>query len=330
MAPEPKRRQALAAAGLLLALPSWCLAQQSGRVWRVGFLAAAGPIGSANLVSAFRDSMRKLGYVDGQNLSIDHRWPKGSFEEDPGVVTTLVQSKVDVIVAWPTPAALAAKRATTTIPIVFVGVADPVSTGVVSSLARPGGNITGISNLALELAAKQVQLLLELLPGARRIAVIGNPGNPAVRLQLTETERAIRQRGLQPQVISGRSAEDFESAFKRLAADGTAAVLISPDASVLEHRQKIAELALGARLPTFFQREENVEAGGLISYGTSLRDQVHQAARYVDRIFKGAKPADLPVEQPERVKLVVNAKTARALGLKIPSDVLVRADQVIQ
>src|SRR5258706_9839440 len=163
-----KRRRALAAAGLLLALPPWCFAQQSGKVWRVGFLAAAGPSGSGNLVAAFRDSMRKLGYVEGKTLAIDHRWPKTTFEDEPGVVSALVQTKVDAIVAWPTPGAIAAKRGTTTIPIVFVGVADPVGTGLVSSLARPGGNVTGISNLALDLSGKQVQLLVRLVPGIKQ------------------------------------------------------------------------------------------------------------------------------------------------------------------
>jgi len=316
---------AFAAFGLSRSVPA-----QQGKVWRVGFLATEGPVGSGSLVNAFRDSMRKLGYVEGRNLSIEHRWPNNSFEEDPGVVAALVQSKVDVILAWPTPATLAAKRATATIPIVFVGVSDPVGTGIVSSLGRPGGNITGISNLALDLAGKQVQLLRELVPGIQRVGVISNPANPGTKLTLAETERALRQLGLHSQAVSARSRAEFETAFKRLAADGATAVLISPDSSVLEHRAKIAEFALAARLPTFFQREESVEAGGLISYGPSLTDQVRQAARYVDRIFKGAKPADLPVEQPDRIKLVVNVKTAKALGIQVPSELLVRADKVIQ
>ena len=324
-----KRRQALAAA-LLLALPSWCFAQQGGKVWRVGFLAAAGPSGSGNLVAAFRESMRKLGYVEGKNLAIDHRWPKTTFEDEPGLVSALVQTKVDAIVAWPTPGAIAAKRATTTIPIVFVGVADPVGTGLVSSLARPGANVTGISNLALDLSGKQVQLLVQLVPGIKQVGIIVNPANPAVKLQLGATEQAVREVGLQSHVFHARTGGEFDNAFKRLVADRVTAVLIIPDSSALEHRKKIAELALNARLPTIFQREENVEAGGLISYGTSLTDQVRQAARYVDRIFKGAKPADLPVEQPERIRLVVNLKTAKALGIAIPSELLVRADQVIQ
>jgi putative ABC transport system substrate-binding protein len=310
--------------------PSAGIGQQQTKVWRVGFLAAAGPEGSAGLVSAFRDSMRKLGYVEGQNLSIEYRWPKISFEHDPGVVTALVQSKVDVILTWPTPATVAAKRATATIPIVFVGVSDPVSTGLISSLARPGGNVTGISNLARDLSAKQVQLLRELLPGVERVGVIANRANPAVRLQLVEMEQAIRGVGLQSQVIDARSSEELEGAFKRLDMAGIKAILVCPDASVLEHRKRIADLALKFRLPTFFQREENVEAGGLVSYGTSLTEQLHQAARYVDRIFKGAKPADLPVQQPERIKLVINARTAKALGITLPKELLVRADEVIE
>jgi putative ABC transport system substrate-binding protein len=305
-------------------------AQPNAKVWRVGFLAASGPTASANLVSVFRDSMRKLGYVEGRNLSIDHRWPKTTLDEDPGVVAALVQSNVDVILAWTTPATLAAKRHTSTIPIVFVGVSDPVGTGIVSNLARPSGNVTGISNLARDLAAKQVQLLRQLLPGTQRVGIVANPANPAVKLQLEETERAIRAVGLQSETAYARSSGEFESAFRRLAAARVAAVVVTPDSTVLEYRKKIADLALDARLPTFFQREENVEAGGLISYGTSLSDQVRQAARYIDRIFKGAKPADLPVEQPEIIRLVINAKTAKALGIQIPSELLVRADAVIQ
>jgi putative tryptophan/tyrosine transport system substrate-binding protein len=327
------RRHAIVAISCLAAasgLPSAAYAQQKAKVWRVGFLATAGPAASANLLSVFRDSMRKLGYIEGQNLSIDYRWPKTTFEEDPGVVTALVQSNVDVIFAWPTPAALAAKRATSTIPIVFVGLADPVGTGVVSSLAHPGGNVTGISNLARDLAAKQIQLLLQLFPSTQRVGIIANTANPAVKLQIEETERAIRAVGLQYRTAHARSSEDFENAFKRLAADRVRAVVVSPDSTVLEHRKAIAQLALSARLPTFFQREENVEAGGLISYGTSLSDQVRQAAHYIDRVFKGAKPADLPVEQPERIKLVINVKTARALGIQVPSELLLRADEVIQ
>jgi putative tryptophan/tyrosine transport system substrate-binding protein len=324
-----RRRWLIAAVAIALS-PAKLFAQQPSKVWRVGFLASAGPEGSASLVSEFRDSMAKLGYVEGRNLVIDYRWPKGSFEQDPGVAAALVAAKVDVIVTWPTPATVAAKRATATIPIVFVGLGDPVGTGLVTSLARPGGNLTGISNLARDLTAKQVQLLAQLIPGVKRVGVIGNPANPAVRLQLAEAERTTGQVGMQSHVVHARSAGEFEAAFKRLAADGVAAVLVSPDASVVEHRKKIAELALAYRLPTIFQREENVDAGGLMSYGTSLIDQIRQAALYVDRIFKGAKPADLPVEQSELIRLVLNVKTAKAIGLAIPQAILSRADRVIE
>jgi len=313
----------------LLAAP-FTVRAQPAKVWRVGFLAATGPGASSPLVAALRESMRKLGYVEGKNLKIEHRWPKGSLQGEPGVVKALVDSRPDAIVAWPTPAALALKRSTAEIPVVFVGVADPVGTGIVSSLARPGGNITGISNLALDLTAKQVQLLRELLPDAQKVGLVANPGNPAVELQIAETQRVMQLVGLKPIVLSASTEAEFESAFKQLAAEGAQAVLVSPDSTVLENAKKIAALALSARLPSFFQREENVAAGGLISYGTSLTDQVRQAAVYLDKIFKGAKPADLPVEQPERIKLVVNMKTAKALGLHIPPDLLARADAVIR
>ena len=324
------RRRAVIAAGagiVVAALP--VLAQQRGRTWRVGFLAAAGPEGSEGLVKAFRDHMRALGYIEGQNLAIELRWPKVSFDKEPEVADALVQGNVDVILAWPTPAALAAKRATSTIPVIFVGTSDPVGSGLINSLARPGGNLTGVANLGLDLAAKLVQLLVELLPATQRIGVIHNKSNPAVMAQFKETERAIRVLGLHAEVANALSAEEYENAFKALSRARVSAVLVIPDASALQNRKLIADLALAARLPTIFQREENVVAGGLISYGPNLHDQLRQAARFVDRIFKGAKPADLPTEQPERIEMVLNAKTAEALKITVPPAVKIRADKVI-
>jgi putative ABC transport system substrate-binding protein len=323
------RRRALIAAGAAVAaLPT--LAQQSSKTWRVGFLAASGPEASESLVMAFRDHLRALGYVEGRNLTIEHRYPKVSLAKEPEIAVSLVQGNVDLILAWPTPAALAAKRATTTIPVVFVGTSDPVGSGLIGSLARPGGNLTGVTNLGLDLAAKQVQLLIELLPATRRIGVIINKSNPAVMAQFKETERALQALGLQSEVANALSAEDYDNAFKTMSKAKVNAVLIVPDSSVLQHRKLVADLALALRLPTIFQREENVVAGGLISYGPSLIDQLRQAARFVDRILKGAKPADLPVEQPERIEMALNARTAHALKITVPPAVKLRADKVIE
>lgn len=320
-------RLAIAACGLALAaLPA--SAQQADRVWRIGFLSVVGPEASAGVLGAFRDHMRAIGYVEGRNLSIEHRWPNGSFDKDPGAAGSLARGKVDVIVAWATPATIAAKRATSSVPIVFVGTSDPIGSGLVRSLARPGGNVTGVSNVGIELAAKQAELVVEVLPGTRRIGVIANQANPAVVAQSNEILRATRALGLQSEVVNARSREDFEKAFRRFTRSKVSAVVIAPDPSVLEHRAPIAALALKARLPTFFQREENVRAGGLISYGPNLTDQLRQVARFVDKILKGASPADLPVEQPERIEMVLNAKTAQALGLTIPQSVLLRAQTV--
>jgi putative ABC transport system substrate-binding protein len=314
---------------LLLLFAGSVFAQQPGKTWRVGFLANVGTGAADNVVAALSDHMRALGYVDGKNLSIELRLPKVSFEHDPPVAGALFQGKVDVIMAWTTPAALAAIRATSTIPIVFVGVSDPLGSGLVRSLARPGGNATGVSNIGLDLAAKQVELLVELLPGTKRIGIIANSSNPAVAAQLQEVTRAIRALGLQSEVANTRSREGFDHALRQFGKSKVNAVLIVPDSSVIEHRKQIAELALKLRLPTIFQREENVRAGGLISYGPNLTDQLRQGARLVDKILKGAKPADLPVEQPERVELVLNATTAKALRIAVPPTVQLRA-QVIE
>ena len=313
---------------VLLLFAGSVFAQQPGKVWRVGFLSTVGPEASAGVLGGFREHMRAFGYVEGKNLTIEHRWPTTTFDKDPAPVNALVQSKPDVIVAWATPATIAARRATSTIPIVFVGNSDPVGSGLVRSLARPGGNITGVSNIGVELAAKQVELVVELLPGTKRLGVIVNPANSAVMAQFEEVKRAIRALGLQSEVANARSGEEYDNAFKRFARSKMNAVLIVPDPSVLENRQRIAVLALKLRLPTFFQREENVKAGGLVSYGPNLTDQLRQAARFVDKILKGAKPADLPIEQPERVELVLNATTAKALRIAVPPAVQFRAQVV--
>jgi putative ABC transport system substrate-binding protein len=301
---------------------------QQAKVWRIGFLAPAPP--TPAMLSAFRNGLRERGYVEGQNLSIDVRWPQGPFEQNPGFAAELVRSNVDVIVAWATPAVTAARRATSTIPIVMAGTGDPVGYGFVASLARPGGNVTGLSIMAPDLSGKLVELLVEIVPDANRIGVVHNPNNPGATVVMQETEKAIRALGLEFEVIEASVLEEFERAFAGLSTKGVKGVVLAADPSVIEYGAKIAELAQKARLPTAFQRRENVEAGGLLSYGPSLNELLRHTAFYVDRILKGARPTDLPVEQPTKFEMVINLKTARTLGLTVPSTLLARADEVIE
>jgi putative ABC transport system substrate-binding protein len=299
---------------------------QRNKQIRIGFLASAAP--TPEMLSAFRDGLRERGYVEGQNLSIVNRWPQGSFDQISDLATELAHGDVDIIVAWSTPAALAAKAATATIPIVIVS-GDPVSTGLVRSLARPGGNITGFAQLEPDLSTKQVQLLTEVIPEMRRVGIVRNPINPAVTA-VREAENAIRVSGLEFYTVDARLPQEFESAFVHLSTEGIKGVVVIPDASVIEHRSIIAALAQKTQLRTMFQRRENVVAGGLMSYGANLPDRLRQAAFYVDRILNGAKPADLPVQQVTKMELVINQKTAKAFGLTVPPTLLGLADEVIE
>ena len=322
-----RRRQFIGLIGGAAAWSRSARAQQpAGRVWRIGFLGSTPP--SPAMVSALRDGLRERGYLEGQNLSIDVRW---LLDQNPHVATELVRSGVDLIVAWATPAAIAASRATATIPIVMVSVADPVRSGLVAELARPGGNITGMSNMAPQLSGKLLQLLIEIVPGMKRVGVVRNPNNPtSSSASLRETAEAIHALSLQIEVVDADSAEDFESAFARLSAQSVDGVVLLPDPALIKQRVRIAELAQKTRLPTAFQRQENVEAGGLLSYGSNLDDQLRYAALFVDRILKGARPAELPMEQPTKFVLAINLKTAKALGLTIPPTLIARADEVIE
>jgi putative tryptophan/tyrosine transport system substrate-binding protein len=276
---------------------------QRNKQIRIGFVAGAVP--TPAMLRAFRDALREHGYVEGQNLSIVDRWPQGSFDQISDLATELVHSDVDIIVAWATPAALAAKAATATIPIVMVGVGGPVGTGLVRSLARPGGNITGFANLARDLSTKQAQLLVEVVPRIRSVGIVRNPSNPALIVLLRDVEDAIRVLGLEFHTVDARLPQEFESAFARLSAEGVKGVVVAPDPSVIEHRSMIAAIAQKTRLPTMFQRRENVAAGGLMSYGPDLPDQLRQAAFYIDRILKGTKPTDLPLQQATKIELVI-------------------------
>jgi putative ABC transport system substrate-binding protein len=325
-----KRREFMTLLGGATAWPLARRASAQSRPVRIGVLGATPPAAVSGGLSALREALRERGYIVGQNLSIEYRWPSGSFEQISEVANDLVRSNVDIIVAWASVAVAAARRATSTIPIVMVSVGDPVGTGFVASLARPGGNVTGVSNISIDLSGKLIELFREIVPGLNHIGIIGDPNNPILALQLRDTRSAIEALGLQFTVVHAYTSAEYESAFARLNAAGVRGVVVLPDPSVVGERWKIAELAQKIRLPTAFQRRENVEAGGLFSYGARLNDQFRQAAFYVERILKGVKPADLPVEQPTKFELVINLKTARALGLTVPSTILPRADEVIE
>jgi putative tryptophan/tyrosine transport system substrate-binding protein len=321
------RREFISLIGGAAAWPLAAVAQQP-KVWRIGVLAPV-PRTSA-MLNAFRDGMRERGYVEGQNLSVAVRWPQGSFDQDPSVVAALINSNVDVIVAWGTPTVIAVRRATSTVPIVMVAVGDPVGSGFIASLARPGGNITGLTTIAADLSAKLMELFAELVPSMKRVGVVRNPNNPNVTMQLRETDNAVRKLNMQVQVVEAQTSDEFGRAFAQLSAESVDGVVLLADSTVIEHSRRIAELAQSARLPTAFQRRENVDAGGLLSYGPDINNQFRQAAFYVDRILKGDRPAELPVQQPTKVELVINLKTAKALGLTVPTIMQMTADEVIE
>ena len=331
MRAQLKRRALITLLGGAAAWPIVAGAQQPAptvRQARVGVLTASPP--TPAMLNAFREGMRERGYIEGQNLSIDVRWSQGTFEQISALAAELVSANVQVIIAWATPSVIAARRATSVIPIVMVSVGDPVGSGFVTSLARPGGNITGFSGFTADLSAKLMALFVELVPNIKRVGIVSNSYNPNVMVQLWETEDAVHKLGLQSQVVEARTPEEFERAFARLSMERVHGVVLLADPSVIEQAKKIAELAQAARLPTAFQRRENVEAGGLMSYGGNIQYQFRQAAIHVDRILKGAKPADLPVEQPTKFELVVNLSAAKALGLSIPESFLSLADEVIE
>jgi putative tryptophan/tyrosine transport system substrate-binding protein len=308
-------------------------AQQPKNVHRIGTLSALGTTPGRNpFVEAFLEGMRALGYVEGQHFVLEYRGAEGQFEGFPDLAAELVRLKVEVIVAQGTPAALAAKHATTTIPIVMVGVGDPVGSGLVASLARPGGNITGLSNLSPELVRKQLEFLKDVRPTVSRVAVLWNPANPASHLMVRAADVAAQALGVQLHLVEarGRGPDAFDSAFAAMTNAHADALLVLADNIFFEHRRRLAELAAMSHLPTMYQGREHVEAGGLISYAASVPDVWRHGATYVDKILKGAKPADLPVEQPTRFELVINLKTAQALGITMPPSLLLLADEVIR
>ncbi len=317
--------------GGLLAAPLAAQAQQSGKVYRIGLLGASPP-GSPGwrLWDVFLQGLRDLGYTEGRDLIVEGRYSEGREERLSELAGELVGLHVDVIVAGAGQPVHAARRATTTIPIVMTNHGDPVGSGLVASLARPGGNITGLSILNPEVTGKRLELLKVVVPALSRVAVLWNPGNPIHRQELGQAEAAARALGLQLQELSVRSPDEYRGAFSAMAKEHAGALLLLGDLTVWLNRGRIAELAAGHRLPAIYVQREHVEAGGLMAYGVNLADNYRRAAVYVDKILKGAKPADLPIEQPTKFELVINLKTAKALGLTIPPSLLQRADQVIE
>jgi putative tryptophan/tyrosine transport system substrate-binding protein len=316
---------------LLLALSFPVEAQQTGKVARIGYLAVNSPSLDKQLIEAFQQGLRGLGWVDGQNITIEYRFAEGKLDQLHALVAELVSLKVDVIVsAGGTPPALAAKNATATIPIVFISTSDPVASGLVASLARPGGNVTGFSNYYAELSGKGLELLKEIVPKMSRVASLWNPANPANKISLKDTEVAALALRVQLQSLEVRGAQDFEAAFSQMTRVRADALIIQADPIFRGERARLAELALKNRLPTVVPQSTFVEAGGLMSYGTNNPDLYRRAATYVDRILKGTKPADLPVQQPTKFEFVINLKTAKALNLTIPQSILYRTDRVIK
>jgi putative ABC transport system substrate-binding protein len=318
------------------AAASWPLAagaqQPSSTVRRIGFLSpgVARTMAVRGLVEAFRQGLKEYGWVEGQNISVEYRFAEGKEEALPGIAAALVQSRLDVIVADGTAAIQAAKNVTQTVPIVMAVSNDPVGTGLVASLNRPGGNITGLSILTGELVSKWLQLLTEIVPGLARVAVLSNPLNPSSAPLLEQTKAAAQSLGVEIHVAEVQGPDRFESAFAAIKAARAGALIVLPDGMLYSQHPRIVTFSAASHLPALFGQKEVVEAGGLIAYGPNIPASFRRSAAYVDKILQGAKPADLPVEQPTIFELVVNLETARAIGLTIPASILLRADEVIE
>ncbi|MGH8649139.1 MAG: ABC transporter substrate-binding protein [Burkholderiales bacterium] len=326
-----RRRIVLALGAGALAAPLASFAQrQPAKVARIGFLGAASASGLASRVEALRAGLRDLGYVEGKNIVIEYRWAEGKYERLPGMVAELVQLKVAVVVAAGAPAIQAAQQATTIIPIVMAATGDPVGAGFVASLPRPGGNITGLSTINVDLSSKYLELLRVAVPKLSRVAVLVNPGHPLHPAFLKNIQAAAKTTGVNVSPLQASTASQIEAAFGAMTRERAGALIVLPDPLFASQAPRITELAAKNRLPTMFSNRELVEAGGLMSYGQNPVDAWRRAATFVDKILKGAKPADLPVEQPTKFELVINLKTAKQIGLTIPPNVLARADKVIK
>ena len=328
------RRDAVLALTALGLAPLGAYAQRQTKVWRMGFLYGRSrptPSNPEPYLDAFLQGLRDLGYVEGRNLVIEWRFADGKFARFAGLAAELVKMNPDVIVTSTTAAAHALNRTTSTIPLVFAALFDPVGSGLVASLARPGGNITGASSMVIDVVAKQVELLKSTTPALVRLAALHNPVSTAIYPSTMNNIQAAAERlGMKTIAVSASSPEDIGRAFATIARENAGAVIVTPDTFLISQRSKIAELAVSNRMPTMNSFQEDVSAGGLMSYGPDLADVYRRGAAYVDKIFKGAKPANLPIEQPTKLELVINLKTARAIGITIPQSILLRADRVIE
>ena len=320
----------LALCAMLFALCFPVAAQQPKKAPRIAFFSSTSPSIISARVEAFRQGLRELGYVEGKNIVIEYRYAEGKPDRLPSLAAELVRLKVDVIVSAGPPPTRAAKQATATIPIVMAFDDDPVGSGFAASLARPGGNITGLSTLSSEISGKQMELLREIAPKLSRVAVLGNatqPGNPQA---LREINLAADALGVQLQFLEIQAPKDIETAFQAASKERAHAVLVLSGTVLLSQRKQVADLAIKSRLPAIYNRPEFVEDGGLVFYGVSYTDLFRRAATYVDKILKGAKPADLPIEQPNKFEFIINLKAAKQIGLTVPPNVLARADKVIK
>lgn len=312
------------------AIPLAAAAQPAAKVHRIGFIGNSTPALESNLVDPFREGLRERGYVEGRNLVIEYRWAEGDYARLPALVADLIASKVDVLVAAGTPVALAVKRATTTVPMVMVAVGDPVGTGLVASLARPGGNLTGLVSISPDLEGKRLELLREVVPKLDQVSVLTNSANPYTTISEEHIRAAAHVLRLRMHFVNVRAEPELDQALEAIARERPGGLVMLADRVFLHNRARIADFATRNRIPGMYAYSELVDAGGLMSFGPSYPGMHHRAAYFVDKILKGVRPADLPMEQPAKFELIVNLKTARALGLTIPQSVLLRADRLIQ
>jgi putative tryptophan/tyrosine transport system substrate-binding protein len=317
--------------GAAAAWPHAALAQQAGKTPRIGYLSPGSSTAELARDEAFRQGLRELGYIEGSNILIEYRFAEGKFERLPGLAAELVRLDVDVIVALVTQASIAAKHATKTIPIVMVAVSDPLGSGLVASLSRPGGNVTGTSSMTSEVAGKSLEMLKEVVPTVDRVAVLWNPDNAIFQAQLLrEAQLAAGRLGIELRTHAARGPDDLDRAFAAIPAEGAGALFVLADPILAIHRKRIVDFAEKSRLPAMYGIKDYAAVGGLMSYTANMRDQFRRAAAHMDKILKGAKPADIPVEQPTSFELVINLRTAKALGIEVPPTLLARGDEVIE
>ena len=327
---QVRRRKLLLTAGVLLAAPLAAIAQQQPKVWRIGFLYHRSRAASLDVLDAFLQGMRELGYFEGKNLLIEWRFADGKYDRLPGMAAELVIMKVDLIVAANAAGVKAVQQLTTTIPIVMVAVADAVAAGLIKNLSRPGGNTTGMSNLASEIGVKHLELLRAIVAKLSRVGSLANADNPEHRIWDTSIRTSAQRNRIEVVSLSARTAQEIESAFAAAIRARVEAVLVQPDGFFIQQREQLAVLAIRHRVPSIFSFRQHVAAGGLMSYGPILTEIYRHTATYVDKILKGAKPGELPVEQPTKFALVLNLNTFKALGLVVSQELLLRADEVIE